>query len=296
MLSDQWGNTNIQLASYGIKGRILLAAGQLEAASQALEKSMELAQKGMVTSNIQQLLSVYQLESWRLEDEIEPAWRWVQVHPYDIQGNIFYNNQFECLGRARVMIARGRAHKDLSLLESAFGLLLRLADSFQSSGALGPAVHGLALQALCLSALRRDAEALSALQGALSLAQPEGYIRLFVDQGPAMAELLKAFSILPGAPATLRQYTADVLSHFKVLSHITTPAPRPEIQKLPEPLSERELEVLRLVAAGLANQDIAERLTLAPGTIKRHLHNIFGKLDVTTCSQAIAKARSLKLA
>jgi LuxR family maltose regulon positive regulatory protein len=250
----------------------------------------------MVTPNIQQLLSVYRLESWLLMDDIESAWRWVQVHPYDIHGNISYNDQLECLGRARVMIAYGRAHKDHPLLESAFGLLLRLADSFQSSGALGTAIHGLALQALCLSALRRDGEALSALQGALFLAQPEGYIRLFVDQGPAMAELLKAFSTLPAAQVALRQYAAEVLSHFKVLSHMAPPAPRPEAQKLPEPLSERELEVLRLVAAGLANQDIAERLTLTPGTVKRHLHNIFGKLDVTTRSQAIAKARHLKLA
>jgi LuxR family maltose regulon positive regulatory protein len=194
------------------------------------------------------------------------------------------------------MLARGRAQKDLSILEMALALLLRLADSFQSSGALGPATQGLALQALCLRALRRDGEALSALQGALSMAQPEGYIRLFVDQGPAMAELLKTVSTLPDAPAALRQYAAEVLSHYRVLSPMTSPAPRLEIQKLPEPLSERELEVLRLVAAGLANQDIAARLTLAPGTVKRHLHNIFGKLDVTTRSQAIAKARSLKLA
>jgi LuxR family maltose regulon positive regulatory protein len=295
LLSDQWGNTNIQVASYGIRGRILLTLGQLEAANQALEKSLDLVQKGMVTPNIQQILAVYQVESWLLQDEIDPAWRWVQSHPYDIHGNISYSDQFECLGRARVMIAQGRAQKDHSLLESALDLLLRLADCYQSSGALGPAVYGLALQALCLSALHRDGEALSALQRALSQAQPEGYIRLFVDQGPAMGELLKAFSLLPAAPAALRQYAADILSHYKVASLVTNAPLHSQTQKLAEPLSERELEVLRLVAAGLANQDIAARLTLAPGTVKRHLHNIFGKLDVTTRSQAIAKARSFKL-
>ena len=295
LLSDQWGNTNIQVASYGIKGRIMLVLGQLEA-GQALKKSIELAQKGTITPNIQQLLTVYQLESWLLQGENETAWRWVQAHPYAIDGEISYSDEFECLGRARVMIARGRAQKDKDLLQSALDLLLRVERCFQSSGALGQGIHGLALQALCLSALRREPEAWSALQAALSQAQPEGYIRLFVDQGLPMAELLKSYCLLPAAPASLKQYAREVLDHYPTLAAVIEPAPRQAAQKLVEPLSERELEVLRLVAAGLANQDIAARLTLAPGTVKRHLHNIFGKLDVTTRSQAIAKARSLKLA
>jgi LuxR family transcriptional regulator, maltose regulon positive regulatory protein len=294
-LCGQWGNTNIQAASYGINGRILFTLGQREPASQALDRARDLAQKGGVTPNIHQLLAVYQLESWLLQDELELAWRWIQAHPFDIHGTISYGDQFECLGRAWVMAARGRILKDPSLLESAYGLLLRLADNYQASGALDPAIHGLALQALCLVGLRRDAEALSVLQQALSLAQPEGYIRLFVDHGPAMAELLKTFSLAPAAPSVLKQYALELLGHFAVVSPAVGPAPRPEANRLPEPLSERELEVLRLVAAGLSNQDIAARLTLASGTVKRHLHNIFGKLDVTTRSQAIARARSLQL-
>ncbi len=239
-LSDQWGNTNIQVASYGIQGRILLALGQPQPALEALDKSLELAERGMVTANIQQILNVYQLESWLILDDMDRAWHWVEAHPFDIRGKISYHDQFECIARARVMIARGRAQQDDALLESAYDLLLRLADGFKSSGALRLAIQGLASQALCLSALGRDGEALSSLEEALSLAQPEGYIHLFVDQGPAMAELLKAFSVLPDAPAALRQNAAEVLSHATAFSHIPTAAPRPEIQNLTEPLSERE--------------------------------------------------------
>ncbi len=126
------------------------------------------------------------------------------------------------------------------------------------------------------------------------LAEPEGYIRLFVDEGPPMEELLRRARSSDVAP----NYLSKLLAAFPVEeSQISAPSPHASTSHrlLVEPLTEREMELLRLVAAGLTNVEIAEKLFLSLGTVKKHLNNIFGKLDVGNRTQAIARARELEL-
>jgi LuxR family maltose regulon positive regulatory protein len=181
-----------------------------------------------------------------------------------------------------VLIAQG-------LLDEAVSLLERLARSAETGGRNGRLIEILVLQAMALHAQNRVTRALTVLEKALSLAEPEGYVRVFVDEGPPMVALLRqaaSRSIVPG-------YTNRLLAVLGEEPRGT--AKGKPIPALIEPLSERELEVLRLVADGLSNQEIADALILTVGTVKAHVHNIYGKLSVRGRTQAIALARELHL-
>ncbi len=149
----------------------------------------------------------------------------------------------------------------------------------------------LMLRALTLEAQGNRTGALSTLERALVLAEPEGYIRLFIDEGPLMWALLRharGRGIVPGYVATLlaafgEQHTSDL------------PPPSPRSSVLLEPLTERERDVLRLLLEGASNREIAHRLVLSVNTVKRHVYNLCGKLGVQSRAQAIIRARDLNL-
>jgi LuxR family maltose regulon positive regulatory protein len=144
------------------------------------------------------------------------------------------------------------------------------------------------LQAVAHSLGGDDAQALSVLDEALALAAPGGHIRLFVDEGPPMARLVSAVAERDGES----EHVARLLAAFADEGVMSTSRPQ---KSLVEPLSERELEILRLISRGLSNQQIGERLFIALSTVKGHNRNIFGKLHVQRRTEAIARARELDL-
>lgn len=150
----------------------------------------------------------------------------------------------------------------------------------EHQGRVGTVIEALILKALALDGLGRSAEAKATLDRALSLAKPEGYVRTFVDEGDPMARLLR--QITGGMHV---DYASKILG-FMTVGRITTPG-------LIEALSERELEVLKLIAAGKSNKEIGSTLFLAIGTVKKHTNNIFSKLGVESRTQAVARAREL---
>ena len=151
----------------------------------------------------------------------------------------------------------------------------------------------LVLQALALQAHGEKGEACQLLGDALALAEPGGFIRTFVDEGGPMVQLLSEAA----AQAILPDYTAKLLAVFEAeeqKSEERSNLPSaPPAQSFAEPLSQRELEVLHLIAQGLSNREISERLFLALDTVKGHNRRIFGKLLVQRRTEAVAKARSL---
>jgi LuxR family maltose regulon positive regulatory protein len=149
------------------------------------------------------------------------------------------------------------------------------------------------LQAVALHAHSEKEEAVQLLGDALALAEPGGFIRLFVDEGTPMARLLSeaaAHKIMP-------DYTGKLLAAFEAEAQKSADRsylpPAPPAQLLTEPLSQRELEVLQHIAQGLSNREISERLFLALDTVKGHNRRIFGKLSVQRRTEAVEKARSL---
>ncbi len=151
------------------------------------------------------------------------------------------------------------------------------------------------LQALALQASGAADAAVQILGQALALAEPGGFVRSFVDEGPPMAQLLAAAA----AQGIMPPYTARLLAAFAAEKRTGKDAPQLAAgaaqQQLVEPLSARELEILQLVAEGLSNREIGERLYLALDTVKGHNRRIFDKLQVQRRTEAIAKARALDL-
>ena len=184
------------------------------------------------------------------------------------------------------MIELCRAWLALGRAEEAAGLLEKLAQAAQ--GRNGSRMAILPLLAAAWSG--EPARALPALDEALRLGEPEGYLRSFLDAGEPVRQLLKAW-LQHGRSkdqTALRTYALRVLASFE------EPIPaQPQPAGLPEPLSEREQEVLRLVAKGLTNQQIATRLVISIRTVKKHIENIHGKLGVQNRTQAVARAREL---
>ncbi len=192
------------------------------------------------------------------------------------------------LTSARLLHAQGR-HRE------ALGLLEELGETAEAAGRTGDLIEILALQALALWAGHEKERAVSTLARALALAQPEGYLRTFVDEGAPMAELLSEVleglqrgRLIPPIPAHYLRKLLAALERDEAGARL--PA-----QRLPEPLSGRELEVLQLVAAGKSNGRIASELFVSVGTIKTHLNNIYRKLNARSRTQAVARARELDL-
>jgi LuxR family maltose regulon positive regulatory protein len=184
------------------------------------------------------------------------------------------------LSRARVLLARNEPSAALALLEP-------LREQLEAKGWQDERLRVLALQALALHAQGREDEALRALDETMGPAECEGFIRLFLDEGAPMARLL---SVAPTdvAPA----YAGKLLKAFAAENQGSESAVDESASPL---LSERELEVLRLVAAGLSNQEIGERLFLALDTVKGHNRRIFDKLEVKRRTEAIVRGRELGL-
>jgi LuxR family maltose regulon positive regulatory protein len=171
-------------------------------------------------------------------------------------------------------------------------LLERLLKDAEEGGRKGCAIEILMLQALAYHIQGNLPAALLPLQRVLELAESEGYVRMFLDEGKNMMQLLREAS----ANNIMPDYSDKLLESFKAEQREGKGQPdKAPAQPLIEPLSQRELEVLRLIAQGLSNQEICERLFLALDTVKGHNRRIFDKLQVQRRTEAIARARELGL-
>ena len=165
--------------------------------------------------------------------------------------------------------------------------------NIQSSGRISRLIEVLALETVGQAGLGNTVQALTALRRALPLAAERGYVRTFVDLGASIAPLLRQAA----AERIVPEFVAALLAAMS-LAPSSSSQGQPSVQGaavLVEPLSERELEILRLIAAGRSNREIAAELIVALGTVKKHLNNIFGKLGVSSRTQAVAYARELGL-
>jgi LuxR family transcriptional regulator, maltose regulon positive regulatory protein len=228
--------------------------------------------------------------------EVGEAARWVQQRGLGADDEPSYPREGEYLVLVRVLLVQQAP-------EQALGLLQRLHTLAAAQGRAGSVIEARALQALARSAGGDQAGALAALAEALVLGAPEGYLRLFVDEGPPMAALLR--QLLAGrrperpaaADAIPREYLACVVEAFEQAGlPIRAPVGRGVVVAgLVEPLTARELEVLQLLAAGAPNRAIAEQLVVTLETVKKHLSHLFDKLGVANRTQAVARARQLGL-
>jgi LuxR family maltose regulon positive regulatory protein len=191
-----------------------------------------------------------------------------------------YTHEYKYSDLARGLIALGRASEVLPLLE-------RLTEGARSMGRLGDEIRYLVLNALAHHSLENIPLALDNLNQALTLAELQGYVRLFVDEGPPMVHLL--------TEALSREITPDYVQRLLRAFPVDETEKAGLNSELIEPLSEREIEVLQLIAQGLSNREVGDRLYLTINTVKAHTRTIYSKLGVNNRTQAVAKARALAI-
>jgi LuxR family maltose regulon positive regulatory protein len=194
---------------------------------------------------------------------------------------------------SRVFLARGE-------LERATQLLDEIQATAEPGRRFGRLIQVYLLRALVLQKQNRgniSPATLECFERALDLAEPEGYVLLFLEEGPAVLPLLKAVLTHPPAPDRLKKYARALLDAFPGYGKPVPPRAEHPIKAtgLVEPLTPRELQVLQLVAAGDSNRTIADKLVITVSAVKKHTSNIYGKLNVSSRTQAVARARELGL-
>jgi LuxR family maltose regulon positive regulatory protein len=259
--------------------RVLQAQGDTAGALDALRKAEEVARSSRIQQGATIRFKTGQVRQWLATGDLDAAGRWA-----DQSGGY---SELEQIARARVRMAQGRVDEALELLQ-------RQAGAAEAGGRSGRLIEMLVLQALSLAGLGRHDQALAALDQALTLGRPEGYARVFLDEGAPIGNLLRQ-SMARGIAATQGVVGDYVRGLLEAQEPESLPLPSPGAGPAADLLTERELEVLRLLAAGLSNREIAQTLIIALSTVKQHLKNLYGKLDVHSRTQAVARGRELDI-
>ena len=225
--------------------------------------------------------------TWIMRDKLDEAQIWARAQGISVDDDLTYIHEFEHITLIRLLIAQYRSLHIDNYIQDAMRLLGRLLKAAEDGGRMGSVIEILVLQALAYEAQGNVPSALVSLKRALSLAEPECYMRTFVREGVPMNVFLRKIKV---EDQGLNDYIHKLLASFGEKDFQTS---SPVAHPLIEPLSERELEILQLIAGGLSNQEIGSQLYLSLNTVKAHTRNIYGKLGVNSRTQAAARARIL---
>jgi LuxR family transcriptional regulator, maltose regulon positive regulatory protein len=277
-LGKRSGSFDILIPGYAVLALARQAKGDAEGALEVIQEDERAARSMNLPTQIVDRLAASGTRVRLAQGDVTSAARLLEERGIGVDDNVDHQNELEHLVLARVLLARGDVHVALDLLE-------RLRGEAEATGRMGSVIKILALQVLAYEARGDEARAVATLERALKLAEPEGYIRTFLDEGTPMATLLRCAVTKGISP----NYASRLLEAFGIT------ATRPPAGALPEPLSERELEVLRLVASGMSNAEISRTLFVALSTVKKHINNIYRRLGTNSRTRAVARARELNL-
>jgi LuxR family maltose regulon positive regulatory protein len=299
---EQWGEIGT-IEGYITLARVRQAQGNVDGARDAIQKAQQLAVKFDATDLDDFMVAIHQVRLWIAQGDVEAATRWVEERGLAVgvslvefeESDSYLDHHLrlrEQITWARVLITQDRPAEALGLLEP----VLVAMEQQHRGYSRRRVIEIYLLKALAFQAQGDVAPALTALEHALSLGEPGGYVRTFVDEGPPLARLLYEIAKRGVSPETVRRLLAAFESDAQTprpgaLS--SAPSSVVPLSPLVEPLSDRELEVLQLVAEGLTNREVAQRLFISLRTVKWHTSNIYGKLGVKNRTQAVAKARAL---
>lgn len=312
---EPWNSQNCTCGCATLLARILQAESRLDEAQRVLQLAAQVIQRNAPFGDIRSDLDSAWVQYWLATGELPLAEHWMEewLKTYNPGDAFSIIKEQDEITLSRVLIAKQQ-------FEEALEVLSRLAESAGAGGRNGRLIDILVLQAKSLYQQKEVSEALRALEKCVTLAEPEGYVRVFVDEGEPMAELLRKLATRPGRTSESSTYSAEYLATLLAAfgspgeGRSSTSSPRPggtvllsgtdragrearsgRSPTLIEPLSERERQVLRLMADGLKNEQIATRLIVALGTVKAHIHNISGKLGAQNRAHAVARAQELNL-
>jgi LuxR family transcriptional regulator, maltose regulon positive regulatory protein len=279
----------------GVAGaRIREAQGDLEGALDMLQEAGRLY-VGVFSPNVHPIAAL-KARVWVAQGRLDESLGWAREQELSAEDELSYLHEFEHITLVRILLARHKSDRTDSAIRDAIGLLERLLKNAQEGGRMGSVIEILALQALAHQAQGNLPAALIPLQQALTLAEPEGYIRMFLDEGSPMAQLLREVATRGIMP----NHTSKLLAAFEAKeqrsvantsksSLPTSSASQPFI----EPLSQRELEVLRLFKTELSGPEIARELVIALSTVRTHTESVYSKLNVNNRRAAVKRAIEL---
>ena len=264
--------------------RIRQAEGDLAGALELLNEAERLYM-GDMFPNVRPVPAL-KARVWIAQGRLSEALGWAHEQGLSVDDDLSYLREFEHITLARMLLARYRDEHAEASIHEATRLLERLLPAAEAGGRTGHVIEILVLRALAHQMLGDIPTALASLERAMTLAEPEGYVRVFIDEGPPMASLLRAVA----KQGIARNYVRRLLAAVSETEHGS-----PVKQALIEPLSERELDVLRLLGTELDGPAIARELMVSLNTMRTHTKNIYAKLAVTNRRAAVRRAQELDL-
>lgn len=282
-----WGNPNAVSTALSNRMYLRIASGNLEGAWSDMQECEQISQGFKPYFDVASTFLASQIRFFLAKEDILAARQLVEKLKLRGDDPISFQREQDHISLSRVLIARGKPVE-------ANDLLNRLAVAAREGERFGRLIEILALRAIALHALNRTSEAIQSLDDSLALAEPEGYVRIYVDEAKPMASLLR-MAIQKGIHPKFAERLLTAFPDSAPQLH----SGKNDIQKnnlgLSEPLSKRELEVLQLIATGLANKEISQRLFISVRTVKYHTTSIYTKLAVNGRLEATVKARELGL-
>jgi LuxR family maltose regulon positive regulatory protein len=279
-LCQQWRDINLQAVGNILLARLEQTRGNPEEAQKAMRSAEQLADKHSLSPRQSILVKSNLARVWLAQGNLERLSQFIQKSSVTIEDDIPSQRESEYIILLRLLLAQGDYDASLALSK-------RLLQQAETGKRMGRVIEVLVLQALIFQGSKDLDQALAVLKRALVLARPERYIRTFIDEGEPMVRLLH----LARSRQIETQYVTDLLNAIQKAPGTKQLLP----QLLSEPLTAREVELLKLIESGSSNQEIAEKLVISIATVKRHISNIYTKLDVKTRTQAIAIGKELKL-
>jgi LuxR family maltose regulon positive regulatory protein len=283
--------------------RVKRSAGEAEAAQRAIDTARQISERNEASRMAPIIISLFQARLWLQLGKLEEVEKWErQYQPFEIYLNQHgYNPKYhhhlleiEGIAFARLRMAQGQWEEALSILEP----LHKAATDLKRHGSV---LEILILEAIIFLKKGEKRRAIETLGNALALAEPQGYVRMFIDEGEPMRELLALLSedMRKRETSDLASYTPKYLNQLlaKLTSETVTERKSKQrtTQGLTEPLSERELEVLRFLPTSLTSTEIAQELYISPNTVRFHIKNIYSKLGVHQRAAAVERVRDLGL-
>ena len=303
MLRQQASLSGAKYLWWVVRARLKAAEGNLETALDQLQEAERLYYRAPIPIPDVRPVAALRARLWARQDRLTEALRWVSDRDLSVEDEMSYVHEYEHLTLARVLIAQYRRDCIDNALHQAIGLLARLLETAEAEERTGSIIEILVVQALAYKAkgdvagaiLQGRGSAIASLERALNLAEPEGHVRIFAECGTPMARLLRE-AMTRGITPT---YTQRLLTALETWGQPQNDAAHasdvPTPQPLVEPLSQRELEVLRLLNTELSGPEIARELVVALSTVRTHTKRIYSKLNVTSRRAAVKRAAELNL-
>ncbi len=279
-LCQQSGNREFAAVGQVVLVRVEGLQGHLDRAMEAMHAAVVIAHGKDISPRWSLWVQCALAELWLAQGNFQQVAQFLKTENISSDTDISYAQEPVFLVLLRMFLAQGEYERGLALSE-------RLLQQAEATRRTGMVIETLVLRALGFQGKRDLVQALSTLERAIAIAEPEGYVRVFLDEGEPLTRLLYQAQVHHLGTAYLDQLLAVLPGSSDTVVPVS--------QSLVEPLSARELEVLKLIVAGHSNEEIAAKLIISIKTAKRHISNIYGKLGVKSRTQAVALARELKL-